>query len=175
MANTRKYTKELLGSVVAQSESVAGVLRLLGLAQAGGMHSHISNTIKSFGIDTSHFLGQGHQKGRPCNNGNKKTAAEILVVLPEGSRRAKPHLLRRALIECGLDYMCAGACGTSDIWNDNPITLEIDHINDNWLDNRLENLQFLCPNCHSQKPSSHRKKQGAVVELADTSVLGADA
>ena len=31
------------------------------------------------------------------------------------------------------------------------LTLDVDHKNDDWLDDRLENLQFLCPNCYSQK------------------------
>ena len=55
MGDARKYTKEMLEPLVAQSTSVAGVMRLLGLRQNGGEHTHISRTIKRFGIDTSHF------------------------------------------------------------------------------------------------------------------------
>jgi hypothetical protein len=54
MGDRRKYTEELLAAAVSESTSVAGVLRWLGLRPTGGAHAHISRTIKTFGIDTSH-------------------------------------------------------------------------------------------------------------------------
>ena len=36
------------------------------------------------------------------------------------------------------------------IWNDKKLSLQLDHINGDNSDNRLENLRFLCPNCHTQ-------------------------
>ena len=48
-----------------------------------------------------------------------------------------------------IDYVCA-ECGIVDTWNGRYISLQIDHINGKRNDNRLENLRFLCPNCHSQ-------------------------
>jgi hypothetical protein len=150
-----RYTDEDVALAVEQSESVAGVMRLLGIKPAGGSHFHISKRIKKLGLDTSHFTGQGHNKGKTFH-AHRKSADEILVERHDLGRRAKPHLLRRALLEVGIPHMCA-ECGTHDTWNGRPLTLYVDHINGDSLDCRLENLQFLCPNCHSQTPNFCRK------------------
>lgn len=155
-----KYSKEVIERAVANSESLAGVLRYLGLKQAGGTQTHIRNKIKKFDIDTSHFLGQGHNRAR--YSGKRKTCEEILVVLPEGSGRPKVAQLRRAMLECGVEYKCV--CGLTDEWAGSRLVLEVDHINGDWLDNRLENLRFLCPNCHSQTPTSRSWKNGPLAQ-----------
>lgn len=148
-----KYTKELMEDAVANSTSVAGVLRYLGLRQAGGTQAHLANVIRKYGIDTSHFLGSGHNKGKAAKN--RKTAEEILVVLPEGSLRPKRLRLKRAMIESGVEYRCR-RCGLGPEWNGRPLTLDINHIDGNWLNNLLANLEFVCPNCHRQETHTNR-------------------
>jgi RNA polymerase subunit RPABC4/transcription elongation factor Spt4 len=147
-----KYTKEVLSEAVENSASVAGVLRYLNLRQAGGTQHHISKKIKEYGIDTSHFTGQAHNKGRPARN--KLTPEQILVVRPEGSRREDAFRLRRALQESGVAPQCK--CGITDEWAGKFIQLEVNHKDGNCLNNALENLEFICPNCHSQE--SHTNK-----------------
>lgn len=152
MRKALKYTPERLQEAADNSVSYAGMLRYLGLKQAGGTQAHIRNLSKRYNINTGHFTGQGHQKGKPSNK--RLAATEILVENSDKSFRGKRSQLLRALIEVGVPYQCAN-CFLDPIWNDKPLTLEIDHINGNTWDNRQENLRFLCPNCHSQEDSTN--------------------
>jgi len=142
-----KYTKEILQDAVNKSNTLANVLRILGLKQAGGSQTHIRNMIQKFNIDASHFVGQSHGKGQPSIS--KKTSHQILILRPDSDRRQKREQLHRALIQIGVPYEC-NVCNQQPIWLGNVLTLDIDYINGNWLDDRQENLRFLCPNCHSQ-------------------------
>lgn len=135
-------------AAVRSNVSTMGVLRTLGIRPAGGSHSNMKRRIDRMGLDTSHFTGTAHNKGRPPRN--RKTSKEILVVLPQGSIRQKLDQLRRALAEESVPIKCT-RCGMEDSWQGKPIVLEVDHKDGDWLDNRLDNLQYMCPNCHSQK------------------------
>jgi hypothetical protein len=186
-----KYTREILELAVRQNHSMAGVLRTLRLRPSGGMHSHLSRRIKALGIDTSHFLGRASNRG-PDHRGPKPLTCEQVLILRKTGLRQKSHVLRRALLQSGRLYRCEGKkCPLEDEWLGKPLVLHVNHKNGDWLDDRAENLEFLCPNCHSQTPTYCRRmrpdqrtstaawcreyrqrEKGPVTELADVCGLG---
>jgi DNA-binding CsgD family transcriptional regulator len=67
-------------------------------------------------------------------------------LLVAGPRRNRNHLKRR-LFEAGLKDRACESCGLNE-WRGLPIPLALHHVNGERHDNRLENLQILCANCH---------------------------
>lgn len=41
-------------------------------------------------------------------------------------------------------------CGLPDVWNGKRLVLQLDHIDGDAMNNKLDNIQLICPNCHSQ-------------------------
>jgi hypothetical protein len=141
-----KYTKDVLQQAVSKSKSYSQLIQILGIkAASGGSHSHLKSKVTEYGIDTSHF-----KKWYSCSPARNKLKPEEILCVVTGNRRRKPYQLRRALLESGVEFIC-NVCGTGTIWNKKQLTFEVDHIDGNWRDCRIENLQFICPNCHSQK------------------------
>ena len=139
-----------------QSEcTIAGVVRALGLEVTTPRHKLVKKAIEALSLDTSHFRGQGHLRG--AHSPHRKSAAEILVHRPEQAYRAKPKMIKRALLDLDVPDECA-QCGTGPLWLGKPMSLELDHVNGDFRDNRLENLRLLCPNCHATTNNYCRKK-----------------
>jgi hypothetical protein len=154
-----KWTREILEPVVTESRSVNEVLRRLGLDAVGGHHTNISRRIKAYGIDTSHFTPVVRTE-RQRHNQRRRTAAEILVEDTSGQARRVPgSRLKRAMRELGMEERCA-LCGIEAVWLREPLPLEVDHIDGNWRNNRIENLRVLCPNCHSTTDSYRGRSKG---------------
>lgn len=142
-----KYPPERLAAAAAQARSVTEVMRLLGVRVSGGSHAHISRQLKRFGIDTSHFTGSAHNKGQ--RGARRTTSSQLLVRLPAGSRRTPGTRLKWGLGDIGVPEECE-ECRVGPVWRGRPLTLHVDHVNGDFLDNRPPNLRILCPNCHSQ-------------------------
>lgn len=132
-----------LEQMVKESISYAEVLRKLGYREKGGRPwTNLKKRLVEFKIDTSHFKGRAH--------GTSKTQKyELEEILIENSTYTNLYRLKKRLVkENILEYKCA-VCGISD-WLGKDLTLQLDHINGINTDHRLENIRFLCPNCHSQ-------------------------
>ncbi|MFB7663753.1 HNH endonuclease [Kitasatospora sp. NPDC056138] len=149
-ARTLQVPEAELARAVADNRSIAGTLRALGLVDGGAARAKLKASIELHGIDTGHFTGQQHGRGR--KTGPRCKPEELLRRLPPGSPRIPGDRLRAMLVHIGHADVCR-MCGTPPVWLGQPMTLEVDHVNGDWLDNRVENLRLLCPNCHSVTPT----------------------
>ncbi len=131
----------------AQLDSIAGVLRYLGIRRSGGSYHHIKRAARRVEHRHDAFHGPRPHQGRTAPN--RLTPEQVLVVRPMHQRRAPGSLLTKALVAVGTPPCCA-SCGMGPQWNSLPLVLHVDHINGDYSDCRQANLRFLCPNCHSQ-------------------------
>lgn len=152
----RKYTKEKLEEAVKNCSSIAAVIRYLGLNWNGGLHAHIRKQIQYFNIQWPHYKGIANNYGIN-HKGPKRLECDEILVKGRISRRESTKRLRRALMHSGREYRCE-KCNNAGIWCDKILTLHIDHIDGCWSNNEIQNLRFLCPNCHSQTETFSSKK-----------------
>lgn len=156
------YTLEEFKDSVLNSSSISQALTKLGLSPKGGNYRVFKKFQKLYNIDTSHFTGQGHLKGK-THNYNVTPLSEILVKDSEYSS----HRLRQRLIKEGLkEYKCE-CCGLNE-WLGEPIPLELDHIDGDHFNNTIENLKILCPNCHAKTTTYRGKNKKNKVEKLST-------
>lgn len=141
----KSFSKEQIEEIVKNAQSMREVAKALGYARdSGGALTSLNKMCQELQLDTSHFLGQ------TWNHENYDyTLFTVNSIKKNGSTTLNPLIkLRGRKCEC---------CGLTE-WLGQPITLEIHHINGDRTDNRLENLQLLCPNCHSYTPNWRRRK-----------------
>ena len=150
----RKRTKEDYDYAAKESHSIAGMCRALGLQPHGGNYRIMHNAIEKHSIDTSHFTGQGWNIGLTFKPFEEKPISEILV----SDSSYQSSKLKHRLLKEGIKIRVCECCGLSE-WQGLPIPLEVHHMNGNNRDNRLENLQILCPNCHALTNSYRGKNK----------------
>ena len=137
---------DLLTEAVAAGTSFASVMRRLGLDVNEANRRRVRRLTHQLGLDTAHFTRPPRSITIPAP---RRPAPEaVLRVRGPGSSRVNRERLHRALLALGVPHRCAG-CGNPGQWLERPITLQIDHVNGDWRDNRAENLRRLCPNCHA--------------------------
>ncbi|MEV2264767.1 HNH endonuclease [Streptomyces anulatus] len=138
--------EDALRHAVPRSTSYADVMRALGLEVSDTNHRRVRRKIVQLKLDTGHFTRRSWAAQRVPEP--RAIAPATLIVKPLGSTRTHRERLHRALQEVGVEYRCA-SCGNPGEWLGQSFTLQIDHISGDWLDNRAENLRYLCPNCHA--------------------------
>jgi Zn finger protein HypA/HybF involved in hydrogenase expression len=151
-----KYQKDNLTEIVKESKSISDVIIKLGLRNAGGNFKTIKNYIKIYNIDTDHFESEELRVVK-FKELSKEKKVDLNLVLIENSTYSRSSLKKRLVEENILDYKCE-KCFNIGEWLGEKITLQLDHKNGIFNDNRIENLRFLCPNCHSQTDTFAGKK-----------------
>jgi len=146
-----RWSDAQLRAAVADSKSYAGVLRTLGLVPAGGNYDAAQRRVRALSLDTSHFTGQGWNKGGAFVARPAWPLEDVLVA----NRPTSSHGLKQRLYREQLKPEHCERCGWAERAPDGRLPLELDHINGDKTDNRLENLRILCPNCHALQPT-HR-------------------
>ena len=117
---------------------ISDVLRAVGLLDRGNNHLTAKRAIRQLNLDTSHF---NRDKGGSISPYNDED------IFCEDSLVHQSTLKNRVLKNELIPYEC-DECSITE-WNGQALSLQLDHINGINNDNRLTNLRFLCPNCHS--------------------------
>ncbi len=129
----------VLRDTIIHSRSIKDVAQKLGMGRAT-----VSKLIKRYGINISYFV---HCLSRPYTLADLKRDTKIAH-----------NTVKKVLLENNIyNYECS-SCGKGDVWQGKELTIELHHINGDDYDNRIENLQFLCPNCHSQTDTHRGRK-----------------
>lgn len=166
MARKNKYSNEEFILAVKENLSYASVIRQLGLYVGGSNYETVKRKIKELNLDISHFTGQGWNTGdryRPVTS--PKPLSEILIL---NSTYTNTNSLRKRILNEELKECKCEICNNTH-WLDQPIALELHHINGIKDDNRIENLQIVCPNCHAFTDNYRGKNIGlsAQEEISD--------
>ena len=153
----RKYTKENLQEIANKCFSFRQMILELNLKETGGNYSNIQKRCKEFGVNTNHFFGPAWNKlGQPMFNLKNGTPIESFFI--KGEKKISSSKVKNRVLNNGLkEYKCE-ICGLTE-WLGRRLVIELHHINGDPTDNRLQNLQMLCPNCHSQTHNYCKKEE----------------
>jgi Zn finger protein HypA/HybF involved in hydrogenase expression len=142
--------KNELQEVVKKSNSIAEVLRYYGYGATGATHQIFKKRLIADCIDFSHMkMGYKSNIGRKFNFRMTEEEAKMHLFIEFNDKASTKQLKSYLLLFSLKKYECA-ECSNTGLWQDKKLSLQLDHINGDRYDNRLENLRFLCPNCHSQ-------------------------
>jgi len=148
-----EYPESDFKQLVAKSQTMSQVLNFFGMENKGGNYVTCKTRIQELNIDSSHFL----DRIKSSNFATSLTKEEFLSRLTENSKENRCHTKKYLIKFKVIPYICA-KCNNNGIWNETPLSLQLEHKNGISNDNRIDNLEFLCPNCHSQTETFAGKK-----------------
>lgn len=148
-----QFTKEELEQWTKDSRSYRQLGQKIGYSMKGGSsHNEIKLMIQYHNLDISHFTGQGWNVNNFDYSRFKKGNVIKLT-------SALPAIVQLRGHQCEV-------CKNVE-WNNQPIPLEIHHIDGDPLNNDLKNLQLLCPNCHSQTETWRGKNSNGRCKISE--------
>jgi hypothetical protein len=131
--------------IIKTSTTWTEIIRRCGYNGLGN-NKTILKRCQKLNIDISHLpSGQGdnrHQIGK-----NKKIYTIEQILVEKSTYNNGTRLKKRLIKEKGFEYKCYN-CNLTE-WMGKPIPLDLEHKNGIHTDNRIENLTFLCCNCHA--------------------------
>jgi 5-methylcytosine-specific restriction endonuclease McrA len=141
--------KEQLQQLLDSSCFMTEVIKSFGLDPYSGNHRTLTERIMKDNLDVSKL--KENRKREQSRLALTRQRIPNSVLFSKKSRSSK--LIRaRILQDQLLPYRCV-FCDNRGEYNAKPLSLQLDHIDGNPTNNSLENLRFLCPNCHSQTPT----------------------
>jgi len=150
------YSIDELKNAIPSADCFSDVCRILSITVCTYNITRLQELCITHAISTEHF--KTHNTKCYKERNKVKFNNDITTVLDENSTFNRSSL-RGFLIRSGLYTGKCSLCGIGDNWNNKALTLEVDHINRNHTDNRIQNLRWVCPNRHSQTPTF---KKGSV-------------
>ena len=149
--------KEKINDIIKEGINKTDVLRKLGLGMHGGNYNTLSRYIHRNNINIDHF-----EYNKPTVKKVTYKYDNINDILIKNSPYRKTSNLKKRLYKEGLKKRECELCGQNEEWKGKKMSLILDHINGDPMDNRLENLQIVCPNCNATLPThcrGNRKKK----------------
>ena len=145
-------------SLIRNSNNKAEVLFKLGYSVKGNSWGYtlLRKRMEELHLNGTEFKGRSGFKDKVNESLKLENVDKILC---ENSPHTRAVIRRFVLKNNLIPYKCS-CCGNEGMWLDKPLSLQLDHINGNCSDHRLENLRWLCPNCHVQT-STHGSKNEA--------------
>jgi hypothetical protein len=165
------YSIQQLQHILDTSTSSVDVLKTIGLSGSCGNRQTLKNRIVLYDLSTLkldenrkiHLKKHGEQLRKQCRLDDDS-------VFIENSTYCRGRIKKRIIDGDMLPYIC-DSCGQLPFWNDDVLVLQLDHKNGINNDNRMCNLRFICPNCHTQTSTfsgKHKRKINKCIDCNTT-------